>query len=102
MQQLAFLQGLQMPELVLIFIVVLVIFGPKSLPKLGRALGQGLREFREATNKVAENISSIDDEEEAPASVRRERSRQRLAETSPESVPMAKEAAEPVTQGNDA
>ena len=37
-----------MPELVLIFLVALLVFGPKKLPELGRSLGRGLAEFKRA------------------------------------------------------
>jgi sec-independent protein translocase protein TatA len=40
------------PELILIFIVALLVFGPRKLPELGRALGRGLSEFRRATNEL--------------------------------------------------
>jgi sec-independent protein translocase protein TatA len=36
------------PELIIILIVVLLIFGPKRLPQLGRSLGSGMREFKDA------------------------------------------------------
>lgn len=39
-----------MPELGLILIIALVVFGPGKLPELGKALGKGLQEFRRATN----------------------------------------------------
>jgi sec-independent protein translocase protein TatA len=35
-------------ELVIVLVVILVIFGPKRLPQAGRALGQGLREFKDS------------------------------------------------------
>ena len=38
--------GMRMPELLLILVVVLIIFGAKSLPKLGSSLGEALRGFR--------------------------------------------------------
>lgn len=37
------------PELIIILIIALVIFGPKKLPDLGKGLGQGIKEFRRAT-----------------------------------------------------
>jgi len=40
------------PELVLIFIVALLIFGPRKLPELGRMLGKGMAEFRRAANDL--------------------------------------------------
>ena len=40
------------PELILIFIVALLVFGPRKLPELGRALGRGISEFRRATTDL--------------------------------------------------
>ncbi|MDB9374012.1 twin-arginine translocase TatA/TatE family subunit [Nodularia sphaerocarpa] len=42
--------GLGLPELVIITIVAIVIFGPKKLPELGNALGKTLRGFKEELN----------------------------------------------------
>lgn len=44
------------PELVLIFIVALVVFGPRKLPELGRSLGKTLAEFKRATNDIKQSI----------------------------------------------
>lgn len=50
---LAFLGG---ADIVLILVVCLLIFGPKKLPELARGLGQGLREFKKASNDVMEQV----------------------------------------------
>ena len=54
------LSNIGIPGLILIFIVALIIFGPKKLPELGRAVGQTLSEFkksaRELTSDVVEEI----------------------------------------------
>ena len=42
--------GLGVPELVLILIIGLVIFGPGKLPDVGKALGKSIREFKSASN----------------------------------------------------
>lgn len=42
--------GLGFPELILIFIVALLIFGPKKLPDLGRSVGRALSEFKKASD----------------------------------------------------
>ncbi len=41
-------------EALVICIVALIVFGPKKLPEIGRALGRGLREFRKAASDVME------------------------------------------------
>lgn len=43
--------GLGVPELVLILIIGLVIFGPGKLPDVGKALGKSIREFKSASNE---------------------------------------------------
>jgi sec-independent protein translocase protein TatA len=45
-----------MPGLILILIVALVIFGPNKLPEIGRAFGKSIREFKKATEGLAEDI----------------------------------------------
>jgi sec-independent protein translocase protein TatA len=44
--------NLGFPELIVIFVVALVIFGPRKLPELGRSLGKGLSEFKRASNEL--------------------------------------------------
>ena len=44
------------PEMVLIFVVALLVFGPKRLPELGRSLGKGLSEFRRASSDLKNSI----------------------------------------------
>ena len=39
-------------EMLVIFIVALLVFGPKKLPELGKSLGKGIREFRRATDEL--------------------------------------------------
>jgi sec-independent protein translocase protein TatA len=51
--------SLGMPELILIFVVALIIFGPRKLPELGRSLGKSLNEFKRASNELR---STLDEE----------------------------------------
>lgn len=53
--------GLGWPELVIVLVIVLVIFGPKRLPQLGKSLGQTIRAIRKGSE-------AADEEEEGPAS----------------------------------
>ncbi len=40
--------GIGVPELLIIFVILILIFGARRLPEAGRALGQGMREFKES------------------------------------------------------
>ncbi len=51
------------PSLILILIVALVIFGPSKLPEIGKAAGNSLREFKNATKGLADDES--EDEEKS-------------------------------------
>ena len=42
--------GIGMPELIVIFVIGLVIFGPSKIPDLGKSLGEAIRGFRKAMN----------------------------------------------------
>jgi sec-independent protein translocase protein TatA len=46
------------PELLIIMVIVILVFGVGKLPQIGKALGQGIREFREGTQGLAEEESS--------------------------------------------
>ena len=50
-------------ELVIILVIVLVIFGPKRLPSLGRQLGSGMREFKDS---ITGKTKDEDDEDSSP------------------------------------
>ena len=50
-----------MPELLLLGLVCLILFGPKRLPEMGRGLGKGMREFKDSIS------SKGDDQPELPA-----------------------------------
>lgn len=45
-----------MPELILIFLVALLVFGPRKLPELGKSLGRGLAEFKRASDDLKRTI----------------------------------------------
>ena len=62
-----------MPELIIIFVIALIIFGPRKLPELGRSLGKSLAEFKRASNELKSTL-----EEE----IRMEEQRSKVEETS--------------------
>jgi len=45
-----------MPELIVIFLVALLVFGPRKLPELGKSLGKGLAEFKRASDDLKRTI----------------------------------------------
>lgn len=50
--------GIGIPELIVIFIIALIIFGPKKLPELGKSLGRGLSEFKKATQEFKDSMEA--------------------------------------------
>jgi TatA/E family protein of Tat protein translocase len=50
--------NLGFPEMVFLFIVALLIFGPKKLPEIGRQIGRALNEFKRASNEFKAQIES--------------------------------------------
>jgi sec-independent protein translocase protein TatA len=48
-----------MPEMLVILVIALVVFGPRKLPELGRSLGRSLNEFKKASNELR---STLEDE----------------------------------------
>lgn len=44
------------PELIVIFVVALIVFGPRKLPELGRSLGKSLSEFKRASNELRHTL----------------------------------------------
>jgi len=65
-QLLAFLQNLSAPELIIIFMIVLLLFGAKRLPGLFKSLGQSVKEFKKATSGIEEDIRTAMDTEDEP------------------------------------
>jgi len=59
--------NLGMPELIIIFLIVLLIFGGKKIPEMARGLGKGIREFRKAKEGVEEEIGKELEKPEPPA-----------------------------------
>ncbi|MGC8842718.1 MAG: twin-arginine translocase TatA/TatE family subunit [bacterium] len=53
-----------LPELLFIFLLIILLFGAKRLPELGKAIGQGLREFKKALSSAAEEEDKEEKKEE--------------------------------------
>ena len=48
--------SLGLPELVVIFVIALIVFGPRKLPELGRSLGKSINEFKKASNELRNTL----------------------------------------------
>ena len=64
---LAVFQSIGPTELIIVLVIVLVIFGPKRLPGLGRSLGSGMKEFRDSVTGKADRDSDEDDDDRKQA-----------------------------------
>jgi TatA/E family protein of Tat protein translocase len=83
-----------MPELVVIFVIALIIFGPRKLPELGKSLGRSINEFKRASNELKSTL-----EEEVRLDEQRTRSAS-TATAAPAAQPAAPED-EPVARRAD-
>lgn len=70
------------PELIIILVIALIIFGPRKLPELGRSLGKSIGEFKKASNELRSTL-----EEEIRVEEQRERTPQPAAATPPSPTP---------------
>lgn len=52
-----FLPNLGFPEILLILVIALLVFGPKKLPEIGKSLGKSFREFRRGTSGIMDEIN---------------------------------------------
>ena len=56
--QLLLLEGISAGELIFVFLVVLLFFGSKSIPKIARSLGRGMRQLRDDSQQIQDDIKS--------------------------------------------
>ena len=50
--------GISLPELLILLLVLLLVFGAKRLPEMGRSLGKGMREFKDSVSGIDEPVST--------------------------------------------
>jgi sec-independent protein translocase protein TatA len=85
--------SLGMQEIIVIFIIALIVFGPRKLPEIGKTLGKGLQEFKKASNELKrtwEEEVQLEKEREAVGSI--------LKETKDEIQKTASDFANTITQ----
>ena len=93
-----------MPELILIFIVALLVFGPKKLPEIGKSIGKGLAEFKRASDDLKKTIEQEIEQGKNDVSAVREQVagvEKSVRETVPAASPQAAEA-QPASVSDDA
>lgn len=64
--------SLGMQEIIIIFVLALIVFGPRKLPELGKTIGKGLAEFKKASNELKqtwEDEVRLDKEKEAVSDI---------------------------------
>jgi sec-independent protein translocase protein TatA len=71
-----------MPELIIILVIALIIFGPRKLPELGRSLGRSINEFKKASNELRSTL-----EDEIRVEETRERTTAAASATPPAATP---------------
>ena len=89
-----------MPELIIILVIALIIFGPRKLPELGRSLGKSIGEFKKASNELRSTLDEeirIEDQRDQRAAIRAEQDTAiAAAETSAVATPPPVAPAAPV------
>ena len=56
--------GLGMPELIIILVIILIIFGAGKLPEIGSGIGRGIKNFKKATKEPPEEIPPPDEKDQ--------------------------------------
>jgi TatA/E family protein of Tat protein translocase len=85
-----------MPELIIIFFIALIFFGPRKLPELGRSLGKSLAEFKRATNELKSTL-----EDEIRIEEQRDASKAPQAAPAPTDVEIDPNDGQPVARSAD-
>ena len=83
------LPSVGMPELIIILVIALIIFGPRKLPELGRSLGRSIGEFRKASNELKSTLEEeirLEEQKEQKAKLAAEQESAIAAATPPSPV----------------
>ena len=79
-----------MPELIIILVIALIIFGPRKLPELGRSLGRSIGEFKKASNELRSTLEEeirIEEQRDQRAAIRAEQDSALAAAAQPSPAP---------------
>ena len=90
-----------MPELIIILVIALIIFGPRKLPELGRSLGKSIGEFKKASNELRSTLEEeirIEDTRDSRAAMKAEQDTAIAAASTPPAAPPPVTPAPPVDE----
>ena len=90
-----------MPELIIILVIALIIFGPRKLPELGRSLGRSIGEFKKASHELRSTLDEeirIEEQRDQRAAVRTEQDSAVAAATQPATAPPSVTPAAPADE----
>jgi len=79
-----------MPELIIILVIALIIFGPRKLPELGRSLGRSIGEFKRASNELRNTLEEeirVEEQREQRTAIRAEQDSAVAAAATPAPAP---------------
>ena len=91
-----------MPELIVIMVLALIIFGPRKLPELGRSLGRSLNEFKRASNELKHTLDEEIRVDEQRTTEEQRRAEQQRAVDASRATPPDSYSAEPAAEPADA
>ena len=84
-----------MPELIIIFVIALIIFGPRKLPELGKSLGKSIAEFKKASNELRNTLEEEIRLEEQKDATAKQSASQAAAQAATASTPVPPAHTEP-------
>jgi sec-independent protein translocase protein TatA len=84
--------SLGMPELIVIFVIALIVFGPRKLPELGRSLGRSIAEFKKATNELQSTLEQEIEADERRSKAEAAQVAAHDATPKPDAAPVSKSA----------
>jgi sec-independent protein translocase protein TatA len=89
--------GIGLPEMILIMLVALLIFGPKKLPEIGRSMGKAIKGFQDASREFESEFKREADRLEQPAPIAEKPTAQTIAEVATPVATSSEENKEAVT-----